>query len=49
LLLSAASTLCNSTFAPFSDHSGRIFSASLWLMPFTQGMKIMLAGAILLT
>ena len=42
-------TLCNSTFAPFSDHSGRILSASLWLMPFTQGIKIMLAGAILLT
>jgi hypothetical protein len=30
---------CNSTFAPFSDHSGRILSASLWLMPFTQGIK----------
>ncbi len=27
---------------------GRIFSASLWLIPFSQGMKIMLAGATLL-
>ncbi len=44
----ASSTLCSSTFAPFSAHVGRIFSASLWLIPFSQGMKIMLAGATLL-
>ena len=44
----ASSTLCSSTFAPFSAQVGRIFSASLWLIPFSQGMKIMLAGATLL-
>ena len=44
----ASSTLCSSMFAPFSAQVGRIFSASLWLIPFSQGMKIMLAGATLL-
>ena len=44
----ASSTQCSSTFAPFSAQVGRIFSASLWLIPFSQGMKIMLAGATLL-
>jgi Cu(I)/Ag(I) efflux system membrane protein CusA/SilA len=40
-----SSTACSSTSAPAEAHSGVMFSASLWLMPSMQGVKIMAAGA----
>src|SRR5206468_10024352 len=40
-----ACTACSSTLQPASRSSGRAFSISLWLMPPSQGTKIMAAGA----
>ena len=36
--------VCIMTFAPASRSSGEVYSAGLWLMPFTLGVKTM-AGA----
>lgn len=36
---------CSSTLAPASTSAAVTFSASLWLMPPSQGMKIMPVGA----
>ena len=36
---------CRSTSQPAARSSGRAFSNSLWLMPFSQGTKIMAVGA----
>ncbi len=41
------STACSSTLAPASRSSGVAFSISLWLMPPSQGTKIMPVGATL--
>ncbi len=43
--LSSSSTALSSTFAPAVTCSGFTFSASLWLMPCSQGMKIIEVGA----
>ena len=40
-----SSTACSSTLAPAVAHSGFMSSASLWLMPSTQGVKTIAAGA----
>jgi hypothetical protein len=39
------SMACSSTLAPASIHSGFASSTSLWLMPSTQGTKIIEVGA----
>ena len=40
-----SSTACMSTFVPMVAHSWLMSSASLWLMPSTQGVKIIEVGA----
>src|SRR5712671_2010185 len=36
--------VCSNTFAPFVTSSGRVSSSGEWLMPFTDGTKIMPIG-----
>ncbi len=41
-----ATTASNSTWQPASASSGRMLSASLWLRPSLQGVKIMAVGTL---
>jgi hypothetical protein len=43
--LARATIACRSTSQPAARSSGRAFSTSLWLMPFSHGTKIIAVGA----